>query len=469
MNSIFKQARLDTTEDVEEINPAFNFIKKHKQENVIPPIGIADPELVNSYMQNMEDEERIRKDVAAFENYKKESGLETTGREVLGHAARGLEGYLGGITSFLNMMIPPQTFEEESGDTETFQGEKLPGANELHEFTKSKTGKYLEPKNELSKASQETISDIGSMFSIPGLGLWQKILQPIGGQITKQIIKSSGGSEKAQDLGKLGFMMTSTIANLGNAPRVAAEAMNQARNMIPQGLRFSAQPTQQALNRIRNSPWFQTGRTASKGAAMDEITRIENAIQNGSLDAHEAMQLRTDINEARNQLGGFQLNRPVNRRQALRYLDEVDNALLQSMENYGQRVNPNWWNHYQRANEAYRITQRSRVISDFIQQNAKPLQSETAKVLFHVGAGAAGVKLPAIAMAAAPIAATGKSIQIMNRMIRSPILRNHYIDVLRQASSGNMAAMQKSLQKFDIASKKLEQKNSKKNRNPEKD
>jgi hypothetical protein len=456
MTSIFQQSRITADEEPEEIQPTFKFLKEHKQQNIIPPIGIADPELVQSFEENLADEEKIREDIKEFERYKNENFLESTARETLAHSARGLEGYLGGITSFLNMMMAPQSYESEEGETETFPGIALPGAEEFHEFTKEKTGKYLEPKGEKTKSSQETASDIGSMFSTPGLSRIAKVLLPIAGQLTKQAIKASGGSEKSQDIGKLAFMGIASIANLGNAPRVAANALNQAEQMVAQGVRFSAIPTQRAFQRIRNADWFRTGRTASKGPAMDEMQRIENLINNGTMDAHDAMQLRRDINEARKQLGGFQLNRPVNRRQALRYLDEVDNALMASMENYGRNVNPQWFNTYTRANEAFRVTQRSRLISDFISQHAKPLQSETAKILFHIAGAQAGLNAPALIAGAIPVAAGAKSIQIMNRMIRSPVLRNHYMDVLRQAATGNAAATQKALQKFDIAARKLE-------------
>ena len=43
-------------------------------------------------------------------------------------------------------------------------------------------------------------------------------------------------------------------------------------------------------------------------------------------------------------------------------------------------------------------------------------------------------------------------------MIRSPVLRNHYIDVLRAAATENAAVMQKSLDKFDKVASKEEKK-----------
>ncbi len=469
--SIFQVARQGNNEEyVNEAEPVFKAYKEHKDQNIIPPVGIAKPELVQSFLENMEDEDKIRRDIADVEAYEKETLGESAKREALSHGARLYEGFLGNLNSFFNAVTPDLELEDLEGNVERHKPIKLPGTKELREKTREKTGKYLEPKSELTGASQETIQDIGEAFSTPFMGFWNSILLPIGGQVVKQVVKKSGGSEAAQDIGKLGFMAVASMANIGNAPRAAGEALRQAENMVARGVRFTSQPTEQALNRIRNTNWFRTGRTPSKGPAMDEITRIEQAIQGGTIDAHDAMQLRRDINEARRQLGGFQLNRPVNRRQALRYLDEVDNALMQSMENYGHNVNPQWLRQYQLGNEAFRITQRSQLISDIVAQHAKPLQSQTAKTLFHLGAATSGLHLPTVAGLAGAGLATAKGVQIINRMIRSPVLRNHYLSVLTQASAGNAKKLKTELERFDIIAKKLEEKEDKSNsKNPPED
>lgn len=450
MTSIFQISRQNQEEQPEEINPIFSEIKRQRKKDIIPPIGMAKPEIVEEYTKNMEDEQKLLQHMAEIEAYEKETPLKTMGRETASNAARGLEGFFGGLGAFMNMMTPELWEDEEGMPYGPDEGpEGFPSAQKLHEFTKEKTGNYLEPKNSLSEATQEITSDIGSMFSTPGLGALTKILAPIGGQATKQLIKSSGGDIKAQEYGKLGFMTLSTIANLGNAPKVASQAMNEAKDMIPRGVSFLARPTERSLTRVKNMPWYKTGSDASKAPAFQMIKKIENRIQNGMIDAHEAMQLRHDLNNARKALGGFQINPVPDKKGALRYLDMVDDALISSMENYGRNVNPNWWKNYKLANEAFRVTSRSRSISDFIQQHAKPMQSETAKTLMHIGGAAAITKLPAIATAAAPIAATAKTIQIMNRMVHSPILRSHYIDVLRQASTGNAVLLNEALEKFD--------------------
>lgn len=438
-----------------EQSQIFKDYKENKKENIIPPIGIADPKLVEAFKENMADEDRILAEITELEEYYKESPLETGIRQTLGSGARALEGLGGTIGGMLNM-LSGEAYINDAGELVETEVPMLPSTEKLREFTKSKTGKYLEPKGYGRKeiAQQEFAQSVGE--SLPFLSGIQSLLAAGAGQATKELVKSSGGTEKEADLAKIGMMGIASISNLGNAPNVARQAYQNQANMIRQGVRFSAQPTQQAFARIRNMPWFRTGATPSKNPAMREMRRIEQAIQGGTIDAHEAMQLRRDINEARKELGGFKINQPVDKRQARRFLDEVDQALLESMENYGTNIRPDWWHEYGLANQAYAVTQRSRAVSDFITNYAKPLQSQTAKTIFHVAGGAALVKLPAVAAAAIPIAAGAKGVQILNRMIRSPILRNHYARVLAQANAGNIAAMNRELEIFDKVAGKLE-------------
>jgi hypothetical protein len=191
---------------------------------------------------------------------------------------------------------------------------------------------------------------------------------------------------------------------------------------------------------------------------MDEIQRIEAQIQNGTIDAHTAMQLRRDINEARRGLGGFQLNPVPDRAAARRYLDEVDRALLSSFEHYGNTVNPHWFGEYQLANQAWGVTQRSRLISDIVEKYAKPFQSQTAKHLFYTGGATALSSVPAATLAIPGALATGKTIQIMNRMIHSPVLRSHYLNVIRLTSQGLLPQVVKEIEKFDKEASKMEAK-----------
>ncbi len=434
---------------------------QHTEETNIPPIGIANPELIDSFMSNMGDPEKIKQDIKDVEEYQKENVLESGIREAKSYGLRALEG-LGGSIGFLMNALSGEANFNDKGELIKTEVPMLPSTERLREFTKEKTGKKYEPKSEISKSVQELSTDIGANLPFPGN--WaQKLITPMLGQGTKELFKNQGASEKTADLAKLGIMMSSTIANIGNAPQMASKAYNQAVNMIPQGTRMSTRYLQQEMNAIKNLSWFKTGRTTAKGPAMDEIKRIEDAVQHGSMDVHDAMQIRRDINEARNKLGAFNYEPGIDKKAARQYLDQIDDVLRTNLERYGQANNPNWLKNYQTANQAYAVTRRSQQLQDYIHAHpvGKALTSNTAKTLFHLGGASALAQAPQLIAGAVPLAAGAKGMQIINRMMRSPLLRNYYLEVLTQAAAQNAGAMQRALIKFDNEAQKEEKKGQK--------
>lgn len=462
--------KFDTAQRLLLMNPEeqeqdIDLENSHTQENLIPPVGIAHPDIVESFMENLDDEEKIKKDIEDVENYYKENPLQTAEREVKSYGLRALEGLGGGIGSLLNA-LSGEVYFNDNGELANHEVPMLPSTSELREFTKEKTGKKYEPKTKTAKEFHEAATDIGSAIALPG-GWAAKLLFPIMGQGVKALAKHQGATEKEADLTKLGFMMTATLANIGNAPRMARNAYNEAVNMIPQGTRIPTRYLSQEITALRNRPWFRTGRTTSKGPAMDELNRIEDSIQHGSMDAHNAMQIRRDINEARKKLGAFNYEPGIDKAAARRHLDEVDEVLRTNIERWGQQNRPDWLRAYERANQAYAVTQRSQQLRDIIQSNSitKPLQSQTAKVLFNLGGASTLMHFPSAAGAVVPLVAGAKGIQIINRMSRSPLLRNYYLRVLASAGARNAGAMNNALERFDKEAKKLEEKqnNNKKN------
>jgi hypothetical protein len=454
-NTFSKLLSLDSQDEEnaeESVTP-----NQQSQQNIIPPVGIAKPEILEAFMENLGDEDKIKRDVKDVEDYYKENFAETAEREVKSYGLRALEGIGGTLGGLMNALSGEAYFDEKGQPLET-DVPMLPSANQLREFTKEKTGKRYEPKTEFAKNAHEAVTDVGSSLPIPVGGWFQKLLLPVLGQGAKATVKSQGGSETQGDLAKNGFMLMSTIANLGNAPQIARNAYHQAVNMVAPGTRMSTRYMTQELNALRNTPWYRTGRTTSKGPAFDEIDRIDRSIQHGSMDMHEAMQIRRDINEARNKLGAFNYEPGIDKAAARHYLDRVDEVLRTNIERWGQANNPQWLNAYREANQAMAVTRSSERLQDFIQKNAitKHFQSETTKTLFHLGAGSAIAHAPALLGGVAVAGSAGKGIQLINRMIRSPILRNHYAQVVAAATTQNAGAMNNALQKFDEEARKLE-------------
>lgn len=451
-----------------------------------------DSSLFTSVMEEINEDSEKKKGMNEYfeglEDFKNESPYESLERQVAGHTARafeGLSGFYGDMQEFISTLTGLDAFPEKEIPTkeqlsgfrfpspESMEGpnfsNKLVTSPELREQSRETFGEYLEPKGEGEKATQEIAQDIGSIFALPGNLSWaEKLILPVMGQSAKQIVKKTGGTEKQQDIAKLGAMTLSSLFRLGNAHRVASNALTEAENMIPQGLTFSSVPTQTAFQRIQNSNWYRSGPTLAKRPAIAEMERIEPFIQSGQIEGRMAIQLRRDINEARRNMGGFNIVTKPDKAQALRHLNEVDNALRESMAVYGNNVNPDWWRQYNLANEAFGVTRRSQALSEFIHDNAgRKLISDTGKYLFGAAVTAGASTYPVLTSGAVTGYGAMKSFQIANRVMRSELLRHHYMDVVRRASLGNAKQTKDAVDKFDRVAKKLEDQSKKSSRKNE--
>lgn len=127
----------------EENEPSL--IKPHQQQNIIPPVGIARPEIVDAFLSNIEDEDKIKRDVKDVEDYYKENFLDTTEREVKSYGLRALEGIGGTVGGLLNLLSGEAHFDD-SGELLETEVPKFPSAHQLREFTKEKLVKSLSLK-----------------------------------------------------------------------------------------------------------------------------------------------------------------------------------------------------------------------------------------------------------------------------------------------------------------------------------
>ena len=310
---------------------------------------------------------------------------------------------------------------------------------------------YLEPKNEYERFAQEFTQDLTAL-ALPGSGVqsWMgRIGLSLAGNTAKETAKQMGFSPSTQELAKIGTLGIVSLAQIGNAPKFARDYFQQSKSMIPKGVRFNSQPLQAALHQVKNTQWFRGHSTPSTMAAREMIEAIEKRIQRGSINAHDAMTLRENINELAKNLGAFKVE-GTQRTAHVGHLNEVRDALMEGMEQTIGKQYPSWWNTYQDANAVFGITQRSSALGNFIANNyAKPVISDAGKILFGnaLARGTAGVAK--LGIAGAGIASGAKVVELTNRMARSKTLRKYYAEVVKSAAKGDSIAMSEALNKFD--------------------
>jgi len=276
-------------------------------------------------------------------------------------------------------------FEKEHGQVgEANLFQEMPTSQEVKENITKPASKdilgnenALEPKSETERFGQEFTQDLVRL-SLPGSGAhtWTgKVGLAFAGNSTKEIAKLYGFSPSTQELVKFGTLGILSLAQIGNAPQFARELFQNSKKILPRGIAFKTGPLENLLNKVKNSDWYKGHSTPSTGAAREMIEAIESRINNGTLNAHQAMKLRENINEYRGNLGAFKVDRS-GKNTHIAHLDEVQNALIKGMEETLGKQYPNWWKQYQGANQAYAITQRSSAIGNLIANNyAKPLVS----------------------------------------------------------------------------------------------
>ncbi len=389
-----------------------------------------------------------------------EQGLGTATRAI-GSTFLGLPGNIRQITKragkgvydFIQPLLGlPESKEEEN------EFRLLPTTSDVEkDFDILTEGKYAPSEEE--RPYYEAAQDITSMF-MPGSGplkAWQRIAIPIAGQLTKEGIKTFGGKETTQELGKMGMNIALSIASLANGEKYAGNLLQQSESLMPAGKMIDASLMSTLVNKLKNSTWFRGASVPSTRPAKQLIDAIENNITNGQIEGQMALQLRKDANEIQKNLGAFDIFSKGDKKKAIMHLNQAKEAIMEGLENYGKTQDPIFWKLNQEANKAYATVAKSKVIKNFIDKKAPALKSGIAKYLFGSsalgGLGTLAVKAPLIAAGGASVGAgVGgiiKTIQILYRVMKDPKLRKYYTNVLEYAGKENGKAMVANLRKLD--------------------
>ena len=334
----------------------------------------------------------------------------------------------------------------------------LPTTGKLREVTgkiSAAIGKknYTEPKNYWEEMGDEVLTDFGSMLFPGGAGrnAFEKIGIAVAGNVGKEAIDLFGGSEKQKTYGKFGFMIALDIASRGNARHHARNLLHQAENSIPLNSRINGLGFLNMLNNLEAQ--IRIGGVApSDRPALQVIAEFRARIDpnNPMIDPRELLAMNRNINEVRANIGAFDV--PAHARpRASRHLNEVHNALNDTIRQYGQR-NQQFANLWQRGNEAYAVWAQSNAISNFVQRYyTKPFFSDATKMLFFSGVGQTTKNFPASLTSAAAVAAPYQAIKMLYRVSQSAELRRYYAGVMAASAAGNVGLMKQNLEKLDKA------------------
>jgi len=394
-----------------------------------------------------------------------ESLVANIGRQTARTGARVAETALGApraFGDFLEGLVPERALKagaEKIGlgqgvgnlleNTKRFSPYKLfPKSEDIRKnVTQRLFGEKLEPKNEWERKADDLVSDFAAL-AIP-LGGQIKLFKPaalaLGGMLASEGVGQLGGTEKQKTYAKLGTILAGSMINPKSAENLAKDLYSKAKQARPSDAKISAKSLSNFVDNFKKELLKGDPGAGSKKKSLDLLKDVKSKIKNNEIDIEELEQFKRDINEARSGLFDEFKTDKVGRKSAKRNLDTVSKFVDNSLKEYGKQ-NPEWEAFYRPANEVHGAIAQSQKARNAIKRNAKMLGFPTLLVELglyqHAGASAA------IGSLAAGTALLGTG-EIMARVMKSPTLRKHYINLIQDALKDDVVVMQENLKKLD--------------------
>lgn len=331
---------------------------------------------------------------------------------------------------------------------------------------------YTAPQTEFEKAVDEASETFASM-ALPGswgYGFARNLGIPIAATLTKEGIKSKFG-EKAGTYGQLGTMLFLDLLggriSQGGAKQYAGNLFKERNKTIPKDALTDASGLKTSLETLKKD-LKKGGVATSDKAALTKIDEIlEKISDKGVIEVDELPKFQTKINEAIMEGGGFEIQAPkAVKQRTVKNLNDVKSKVIDALTKYGEIQNPEFLELHQQANRAHAVYEKSNKLSNFFKKHfGNKITSPVLKTLLGLGttaaAGTGAFFSPAITgllgTAAGSAGGLYQAFKLGYRVVKSPELRRHYLEVLKNASSGNVARTEKSLKALEKSLQKKQE------------
>tara|TARA_R110000868_G_scaffold182762_3_gene423834 strand:- start:7450 stop:8823 length:1374 start_codon:yes stop_codon:yes gene_type:complete len=317
----------------------------------------------------------------------------------------------------------------------------LPSSQDVRQgVTQKLTGGYLEPQGAGEEFIDEVAQDITAL-SVGGPGSFlRKLGTSVAANAGKETAKALNVGEGGQAATKIGVLMLGGWAGQRSPKEMTAELYNDAYKAIPKDAKYNASTLATDLKEFRKDIMVG-GATPAKNPTIISMKQLDNKIRagNGQIDVVELPGFRNAVNEIR--FGTDRLSAA-----AQNWLNKYDSILNKHLDIYGS-TNPAFLKNYRDANLGFSGLKQSNKIANFISRKVPvgDIDARTATILMHASPGAmksAGIAIP-----------VALSYQMLHRMTMNPVLRKHYLEVVKAASKENAVATARAVQEFDKAVK----------------
>jgi hypothetical protein len=384
---------------------------------------------------------------------KEEGFLQKTGRHIARSASRVAET-IGGIPGDVVKLAKsvgeslPETPEFAKREPSFIQKkgkellEKIPGSQEIREFTKDYFKGFTEPQNETEKIVDEVVEDFASLV---GPGKFKRALYlSLGANAVKQGLNTIGADENKQNVGKLGTLFALSMVNPKGVQNYYKKKYDIVKKTTP-NINLHVPGLEKDLSALETT--LQKGVSVpTKTAVLKPIEELKSKIKNGSIPAEDLVQARFDIN---NLMGDPEL---------LKYgkhqfpkLSKAINGSIQS----SPALSKDFKKTYLEADQAYAALHQSKKASRFLAK-LHPVKSSL------VGAMIEAIHYPEALVPSIAGLATGfslvKAYELTQRVNANPTMRKYYVNMVSAALNENKVAALRNMNALEDKLKEEDQK-----------
>jgi hypothetical protein len=333
----------------------------------------------------------------------------------------------------------------------------LPTSQKLREFSEKASLGYTKPQGEFEEKAGEVLQDMAS-FMIPGSGQYNMLRNigiPVISNLAQEGLKYSG-NEKIGNAVKSGLMIgLDLMTHKGKgAKNYASSLFNESETIIPKGEKLYSPKFEKSLSNLEKT-LSSGGSSPSKEKSLKKIGEIQSKIKNGEIEVKELVDFRKTINEIKSELGGYEVQLPKHiKKKAIANLDLVKGKVIDALEEYGTKSNPEFGKLNRAANESYAAYENSDKMANFIKKSVgNTVRSSAVKTLFGLSGLGAAAAYPALAAKGAVVAAPAylgyEAYKIFSQVMNSPTLRKFYGNVLKGAAVGNASQVSKNIKALE--------------------
>ncbi len=363
------------------------------------------------------------------------------------------------------------TGKEQPDYEDTALGKILPTSSSL----KEKRSDYLKPKSSSEDIWSNFVEDVTSLsIPIPGktagktavksLDFLKRLGKRIGqssavasiGEGSKKIAESLGVDEETAQKIKMALVFTGGLGiesgSKGGAEGYKRSLYEKMRSSRPDSATVNGKNLERSATALKNS-LESGGGSPSATKALSKVNEMLESIKKngGKIAIQELEDFGVKINELKSSLyEDFQIDK-VGRKSAKRNLDAVTGLVERSLDEYSHS-NKKYGQIRTEAKQAHSAIESGKAASKFITKNVSKLGQHGATAAI-VGAITNPSAILPTSLALGATLSGLKGAELVTRIVKSPELRDFYLNVLDGALRKDAAFMNHNLQRL---SKKIQ-------------